>query len=106
MYLGIILLPLLVAVAPGWRGHRAETSTASFRTPFGYWFSSGSRQRAITGLFFLTDQGRTMPYLARYVGLDGIGLLDVQGGRAPLVSGAEVPQILTIVAALGRSPGC
>lgn len=99
MYLGIILLPILVAVAPGWRGQRAET--ASFRTPFGYWLFLGVAGAAITGLFFLTSQGRSMPYLARYVGLDGLGIVDVPGGRAPLITGAEVPQILTIVAALG-----
>ncbi|MGC4104761.1 MAG: glycosyltransferase family 39 protein [Thermomicrobiales bacterium] len=99
MYLGLILIPLVVAVVPGWRGHTEASS--SFRTPLGYWLFIGATGAVVSGLFFLTAQGRQMPYLPDIVSGTGLGLADVPGGRPTLIQWPEVYQVATIAAAVG-----
>ncbi|MGN6031831.1 MAG: glycosyltransferase family 39 protein, partial [Thermomicrobiales bacterium] len=101
MYLGLILVPILVAIAPGWRGGERREGGGSFRTPLGYWFFLGTTGIVITGLFFVTGQGRKMPYIPQFVGSGGLGAPDVPGGRLRLIEWPEVYQVATILAAIG-----
>lgn len=102
MYLGLILVPILVAIAPGWRGGgERRDGGGSFRTPLGYWLFLGTTGIVITGLFFVTGQGRKMPYIPQFVGSGGLGAPDVPGGRLRLIEWPEVYQVATILAAIG-----
>lgn len=107
MYLGLILVPILVAIAPGgrWRGwiagREGGEASGSFRTPLGYWLFLGTTGIVITGLFFVSAQGRKMPYIPQFVGAGGLGAPDVPGGRLRLIEWPEVYQVATILAAIG-----
>lgn len=101
MYLGLILVPIIVAIAPGWRRSGLVEGAGAFRSPLGYWLFLGATGIVITGLFFLSSQGRTMPYIPQFVGSGGLGAPDVPGGRLRLIEWPEVYQVATILAAIG-----
>lgn len=82
MYLGLFLLPLAIALLPGWRG-RSQPWFASTR---GYWVFVVSVAVLAWTLFTITANGRLMPYIPQFLGSGGFGAVDVPGGRVRLVT--------------------
>ncbi|MGI8486729.1 MAG: ArnT family glycosyltransferase [Thermomicrobiales bacterium] len=99
-YLGLILVPILISLVPIWRSTTAHDS-GSFRSPLGYWLFLGSLGIVVTGLYFFTRKGRTMPYIPQFVGPGGLGSPDVPGSRMRLIEWPQTYEILTIVAVIG-----
>jgi len=99
-YLGLILVPILLTIVPIWRSTSSHDS-GSFRSPLGYWLFLGSLGIIVTGLYFFTRQGRTMPYTPQFVGPGGLGSPDVPGSRLRLIEWPQTYTILTIVAVIG-----
>lgn len=97
-YMGLILVPIVVAIVPT---GRSTLDTSSFRSPLGYWSFLGLLGILITGLFFFTAQGRKMPYIPQFVGAGGLGSPDVPGSRMRLIEWPQTYTILTIAAVIG-----
>lgn len=97
-YLGLILIPILIAIIPTWR---SSGDGGSFRSPVGYWSFIGLLTVIVTGMFFFTAQGRRMPYIPQFVGAGGLGSPDVPGSRMRVIEWPEVYRILTIAAVIG-----
>jgi 4-amino-4-deoxy-L-arabinose transferase-like glycosyltransferase len=93
-YLGFFLIPLTVAMLPGFR---ARLPQPLFSSPFGYWAFLGWVGALITGLFLLTKQGRQMPYIGQFLGAGGFGPGDVPGPRRRLIEWLPFYEIMTIV---------
>lgn len=98
MYLGVLLLPIAVALLPGLR-ERAEDRF--FRGPVGYWLFLLWSGTLLTSFFLLTRNGRVMPYMPQFVGPSGFGPPDVQGSRRRLVEDDRILFTLTIAAIFG-----
>ena len=98
-YAGILLFPLLVAIAP-WRFRDRDVSL--FRSPLSYFVFGAWTAVVIGGLYFAGRRGHEMPFAPQFVGLGGLGPPDVLGSRQRLVErGGELTIWLTVVAALG-----
>ncbi|HEU0164909.1 MAG TPA: hypothetical protein VFQ54_07680, partial [Thermomicrobiales bacterium] len=109
-YLGIILVPILLAVVPVWRsrsrsGSRVSASTvtpaAGFRTPLGYWLFVAVSIVIAWGLFAFTWENRRMPYISQFVGAGGLGPPDVPGSRMRLIEWPDIYTIATVAAVAG-----
>ncbi len=98
MYLGLFLLPLTIAVLPGFR---AAATQRFFASAWGYWAFLVSVLLLMFGVVYFTSIGRLMPYIPQFVGAGGFGLSDVPGGRPRLVEWDQVWTGLTIAAAAG-----
>lgn len=98
MYLGLFLLPLTIAVLPGFRAAAAQRFFAS---AWGYWTFLSSILLLMFGVVHFSSIGRLMPYIPQFVGAGGFGLSDVPGGRLRLVEWDQVWTGLTIAAAFG-----
>ncbi len=97
-YLGLILVPILIALVPTWRSSR---DSGSFRSPVGYWLFLGTLGVIATGFFYFTRMGRQMPYIPQFVGPGGLGSPDVPGSRVRVIEWPDTYAILTIVAVIG-----
>jgi len=97
-YLGFFLVPLTIAILPGFRHGGGQ---ALFSTPIGFWAFIAWVGASVTGLFVLTQQGRTMPYIGQFLGAGGYGPGDVPGPRRRLVEWAWFYDVLTIVSISG-----
>lgn len=97
-YLGFFLLPLTIALLPGFR---ARAGQALFSSPFGFWAFVAWVGTLVTGLFVLTQQGRTMPYIGQFLGAGGFGPGDVPGPRRRLIEWTWFYDVLTIVSISG-----
>ena len=95
MYLGLLLLPLPLALLPGWRERAGERL---FRSPAGYWLFLLWGGGLLTSFFLLTRAGRVMPYMPQFVGPSGFGPPDVQGSRRRLIEDERILFALTIAA--------
>ncbi|MDQ3657452.1 MAG: glycosyltransferase family 39 protein, partial [Chloroflexota bacterium] len=98
MYLGLFLLPLTVALLPGFRAGPAQRF---FVSAWGYWTFLVSILLLMFGVVHFSSVGRLMPYIPQFLGSGGFGPSDVPGGRLRVVEWSEVWTGLTIGAALG-----
>lgn len=98
MYLGLLLVPLPLALLPGLRQPSGERL---FRSPAGYWLFLLWGGGVLTSFFLLTRSGRVMPYMPQFLGPSGFGPPDVQGSRRRLVEDERILFALTIVAVGG-----
>lgn len=97
-YLGFFMLPLTLALLPGFR---ARAGQALFSSPVGYWAFVSWVGALITGLYLLTQQGRRMPYIGQFLGAGGYGPGDVPGPRQRLIEWTWFYDVLTIVSISG-----
>lgn len=97
-YLGFFMLPLTIALLPGFR---ARAGQALFSSPIGYWAFVSWVGALITGLYLLTRQDRRMPYIGQFLGAGGYGPGDVPGPRQRLVEWPWFYDVLTIVSISG-----
>ncbi len=97
MYLGLFLLPLTLAVLPGFR----RPVQLFFASVWGYWTFLAGLGLFLVGFFQLTFQGRRMLYIPQFLGSGGFGPADVPGGRLRVVEWDQVWTWLTIAAASG-----
>ena len=98
MYLGLFLLPLTLALLPGFS---AVPTQRFFASAWGYWLFLVSILLLMFGVIQFSTQGRLMPYFPQFLGSGGYGPADVPGGRARVVEWPEVWTGLTIAAAFG-----
>jgi 4-amino-4-deoxy-L-arabinose transferase-like glycosyltransferase len=98
MYLGLFLLPLAIALLPGFRRPARQPFFAS---AWGYWAFLVTLGLLVFGLFQLSFQGRRMPYIPQFLGSGGFGPADVPGGRRRVVEWDQVWSGLTVAAAVG-----
>lgn len=98
MYLGVFLIPVVIAILPGFR---ERVQNRFFESPLGYWLFLGWTGAALTLFFMLTVKGRTMPYMPQFVGPSGFGPPDVQGSRRRIVGDGLLLEALTVTAILG-----
>lgn len=98
MYLGVFLIPVVIAILPGFR---ERIPSRFFESPLGYWLFLGWTGIALTLFFVLTARGRVMPYMPQFVGTSGFGPPDVQGSRRRIVGDGILLEALTITAILG-----
>lgn len=98
MYLGLFLLPLTVALLPGFRAGPAQRF---FVSAWGYWAFLISILLLMFGVVQFSSVGRLMPYIPQFLGSGGFGPSDVPGGRLRVVEWSEVWTGLTIAAAFG-----
>lgn len=98
-YAGLLLLPVILAIAPRWR---AEPKGALFRSPITFYAFGTWAIVVVAGLYFAGRRQHEMPFAPQFVGLGGFGPPDVIGSRQRLVErGTEFTIALTIVAAIG-----
>lgn len=98
MYLGVFLIPVVIAILPGYRERAPSRFFAS--TP-GYWLFLCWLGLLFTMFFGLTRDGRVMPYMPQFVGPSGFGPPDVQGSRRRLIEDGRILEGLTIAAIFG-----
>lgn len=98
MYLGLFLLPLTVALLPGFR---SASTQRFFASAWGYWIFLASLLLLMFGVVVFSSGGRLMPYIPQFLGSGGFGPADVPGGRLRVVEWDEVWDGLTIAAAFG-----
>ena len=94
-YLGFFLVPLTIAILPGFRSKVAQPF---FSSPFGFWAFLGWIGVLVTGLYLFAKQGRRMPYIGQFLGAGGFGPGDVPGPRRRLVEWTPFYDTVTIVA--------
>lgn len=97
-YLGFFLLPLTIAVLPGFR---ARLPQPFFSSPLGYWTFLGWVAAAVTGLYLLTRANRRMPYIGQFLGGGGFGPGDVPGPRRRIVEWQPFWDWLTVLSVIG-----
>jgi hypothetical protein len=97
-YLGIFLVPLTIALLPGFRARAGEVL---FTSPVGFWVFLGWVGATVSGLYLLTRQDRRMPYIGQFLGAGGYGPGDVPGPRQRLIEWAWFYDVLTIVSVAG-----
>jgi hypothetical protein len=97
-YLGFFLIPLTIALLPGFR---ARARQPLFSSPIGFWAFVAWVGALVTGLYVLTQQGRSMPYIGQFLGAGGFGPGDVPGPRRRLVEWTWFYDVLTIVSLCG-----
>jgi len=97
-YLGFFLLPLTIALVPGFRARAGEVL---FTSPVGFWAFVGWVGATVSGLYLLTQQGRRMPYIGQFLGAGGYGPGDVPGPRQRLIEWTWFYDVLTIVSVAG-----
>lgn len=97
-YAGLLLVPILVAVAP-WR-RRRETPRAV--SGFMVYLGAGWVVFILAALYLAGRRGHQMPFVPQFVGIGGLGPPDVLGSRSRLVPvGGWETTALTVAAALG-----
>jgi 4-amino-4-deoxy-L-arabinose transferase-like glycosyltransferase len=97
MYLGLFLLPLVVALVPSGK----RRSQAAFATARGYLAFLGMLTLLVVGVIHLASIGRFMPYIPQFLGSGGFGPADVPGGRRRLVEWDSMWMALTAGGLLG-----
>jgi hypothetical protein len=98
MYLGVFLIPVVIALLPGFR---ERLQGRFFESPLGYWLFLGFTGVALTMFFVMTAKGGLMPFMPQFVGPSGFGPPDVQGSRRRIVGEGMLLEALTITAILG-----
>lgn len=98
MYLGVFLIPVVIAVFPGFRD---RNRSPFFESPPGYWLFLGWTGLMLTLFFILTRDGRLMPYMPQFLGPSGFGAPDVQGSRRRLIEDGRILEGLTIAGIFG-----
>lgn len=98
MYLGVFLIPVVIALLPG---YRERTQGRFFESVPGYWLFLGWLGFLMTMFFGLTRDGRVMPYMPQFVGPSGFGPPDVLGSRRRLIEDGRILEGLTIAAIFG-----
>ena len=96
-YLGLLVLPISLAILPRTRSLVRNISPSSRWVWIGcaVWLA-GLGLGAV--IFTWGDRPRRMPYISQFAGLRGLGPSDVPGARAKLVEFAWIPDALTIAA--------
>ena len=95
-YAGLLLIPIFAGIAP-WR-RRSTRPVSGFMVYLG----AGWIAFILTALYLAGHRDEQMPFVPQMVGLDGLGITDVLGGRPSIVpSGGWETTTLTIAAALG-----
>lgn len=98
MYLGVLLLPLVIGLVPGFR---ERATSRFFASPLGYWLFLGWCGLLLASFFTLTRHGRVMPYMPQFLGPSGFGPPDVRGSRRRLIEDGRILEWLTIAAIFG-----
>jgi hypothetical protein len=98
MYLGVLLIPVVIALLPGFR---ERMRSVFFSSPLGYWLFLAWSGLLLVSFFTLTRNGRVMPYMPQFVGPSGFGPPDVRGSRRRLIEDVRILEWLTIVAIFG-----
>jgi hypothetical protein len=97
-YAGLLVVPILVAIAP-WRRRRGVPAPVS---GFMVYLGAGWVVFVLAALYLAGRGGQQMPFVPQFVGLGGIGPPDVLGSRPRLVEvGGWVTTALTVAAAAG-----
>jgi hypothetical protein len=97
-YAGLLLIPILVAIAP-WRRKRETPRPIS---GFMVYLGAGWVTVIVAALYLAGRRDHQMPFVPQFVGLGGLGPPDVLGSRPRLVPvGGWETAALTIAAAIG-----
>ncbi|MGH2531133.1 MAG: ArnT family glycosyltransferase [Thermomicrobiales bacterium] len=79
MYVGLFVLPVAAGVLIG------GNQWLRLRSPLGWVFLVGWLILVVRGLTIFAAEGRKMPYIGQFVGVNGLGPTDLQGGRPRLI---------------------